>query len=326
MFGDRTITAVAFSLVGKCLSLGFVDGSVALLDIETTDIISSKSFVDSETLLRGGYIQSMAWQKQHYTVKDMHKIEDRSWLFGGLNQIQRAGMSEYSDPSAAHTATDSLSIALTSPSLVRRELVLLLSEHLLLSLTNRGFINCHIIGVFPLYRVSLQSVLCSLSLTSLVADSSINGASVLVGGMEHANRLLVNALPSTPLLHHDMQWLEQAASLHLCIELDLARLQEVLLGCGRKWKDSVKVVLPKLSLLQTLLDTYQMTMSPVEFCYTISLCGLWHPAAATAFSQHWNDQGIQRLRATVDSTGRSIIKLLQTKALPMATNCLLAAR
>lgn len=271
-------------------------------------------------------MQSIAWQKQSYKVDAIHVIADRSWLFGGLNQIQRAGMAEYSDPSAALTATDSLSISLTSPSIVRRELVLLLSEHLHLSLTSGGYINCHIIGVSPLYRVSLHPSI-GLSIASLVADSH-HGASVLFTSKDSTDKVdpMINQLPTVPLLSRDMQWLEQAASLHLCIGSDLARLQELVLGCGRKWKEAVKVVLPKLSLLQTLLDTYQMTMTPVEFCYTISLCGLWHPAAATAFSQHWNEQGIQRLRATVDTTGRSIIKLLQTKALPMATNILLAAR
>jgi hypothetical protein len=78
--------------------------------------------------------------------------------------------------------------------------------------------------------------------------------------------------------------------------------------------------------MQTLLATYELQMTPIEFCYTISMCGLWHPAAATVFTQHWNDQGVQRLRATVDATSRSIVKMLQTKALPMATNCLLCAR
>lgn len=313
--------------MGKCVSLGFSDGSIAILDIETTDIITAKFSIDSEALLQGGGVQCFAWQKQNHKNEDMHSLADRTWLFGGLNQIQRAGMAEYSDPSAAHTAVDSMSISLTSPNPVRRDLVLLLSEHLLLSLTSGGYINCHVIGIYPLFRVSVNS-LSTATLTSLIPDCN-TGTAVIVassasGNHDTAHRVTV--LPAIPLLSKEMQWLEQAASVHLCIESDLARLQELVLGCSRKWKEAVKVVLPKLSLLQTLLDTYQMNMTPVEFCYTISLCGLWHPAAATAFSQHWNEQGIQRLRATVDSAGRSITKLLLTKALPMATNALLATR
>jgi hypothetical protein len=127
-------------------------------------------------------------------------------------------------------------------------------------------------------------------------------------------------------LRADFLWLEQAASLQTGVEAGLARLLDLVSGCGRKWKDALKVVLPKLGLLKGLLDTYQLSMSPLEFCYSISMCGLWHPAAATAFSQHWNEQGLMRLRVAVDSSSRSVIRQLQMRALPIATNALLAAR
>ena len=242
-------------------------------------------------------------------------------MFGGLNQIQRGGMAEYADPTASSltaSASDGISVALSSPVPARRELVLLLAGHLHLSLTTDGSVHGHVVGVFPLFRVQMFTT--TNSSTNLISGGYA-GASVLCSSAEG-----VVELPLTQQFSREVKWLEQGASLHLCVESNLARLQELVLGCGRKWKDTCKVVLPKLSLLQTLLDTYELRMTPVEFLYSVSVCGLWHPAAATAFSQHWNDQGLQRLRAGVDATSRSVIKLLQTKALPMATNCLLAAR
>lgn len=230
-------------------------------------------------------------------------------------------MAEYSDPTASNltsSASDGISVALTSPVPARRELVMLLAGHVHLSLTADGSVHGHVVGVFPLFRVQIFSA--TNSSTRLVSGGYA-GASVLCSSAQG-----VVELPFTQQFTREVKWLEHGASLYLCIESNLARLQELVLGCGRKWKDSCKVVLPKLSLLQTLLDSYELRMTPIEFCYSVAVCGLWHPAAATAFSQHWNDQGLQRLRAGVDATSRSVIKLLQTKALPMATNCLLAAR
>ncbi len=288
-----------------------------ILDIETADILAARYNPDSPDF---GPVLSFAWQKVCYD--DAFCIDNRTWLFGGLNQIQRGGMAEYSDPGASNltaNANDGISVALTSPVAARRELVVHLAGHVHLSLTADGSLHGHIVGVFPLFRVQLFSNAVSHG-SSLIAGSYA-GPAVLCSVSQG-----VVQLPFSTQFSREIKWLEQAASLHLCIESNLARLQELIVGCGRKWKDTCKVILPKLSLLQTLLDTYELRMTPIEFCYSITLCGLWHPAAATAFSQHWNDQGLQRLRAGLDATSRSVIKLLQTKALPMTTNCLLAAR
>ena len=316
-FEGKTISALSFSCIGKCLSVGFTDGTAVILDIETSDVLAARYNPDSPEF---GPVLSFAWQRICYDTNV--DVENRTWLFGGLNQIQRGGMAEYSDPGASNltaNASDGISISLTSPVAARRELVVQLAGHIHLSLTADGSLHGHIIGVFPLFRMQLFGTTV-LHGNSLIAGSYA-GPAVLCSSSQGVVHLPFNA----PFIR-DIKWFEQGASLHLCIESNLARLQELIVSCGRKWKDTCKVILPKLSLLQSLLDTYELRMTPIEFCYSITLCGLWHPAAATAFSQHWNDQGLQRLRAGVDATSRSVIKLLQTKALPMATNCLLAAR
>jgi hypothetical protein len=110
------------------------------------------------------------------------------------------------------------------------------------------------------------------------------------------------------------------------IESDLNRLNDMITGCGKKWKDACRVVIPKLSLLQSVLDGYELNMSPVQFMYTISHCGLWHPAAVASFSQHWNEQGLTRLRSAIDTASRYIIKLIHLRAVPIATNISLRCR
>ena len=395
---EKTITAMKFcSAVNKCLSLGFSDGTVSILDIETGDILPLRYSTTTTATSSIGPVQSIVWQKIDDVVKvnsnevnfnehnsnekkavTVIEAADRTWLFGGLNQIQRAGMIEYTDPSAAsNSATGSgaggdgsnITLSLTSPIATRRELVLQLAGSLHLSLTAAGTagaggtggvcIHGHVLGVYPLFQIHIaptipsapkSSILCKSSGTGTGSVDSNNlsvfklisgrctGLDVSVATLQqlphqqqqrHSTLLLcVSKLLQSGSLssHREITWLEQSASLQLVVECNISRLQELVIGCSRKWKDACKVVLPKLTLLQTLLDSYQLKMTPVEFCYTVTLCGLWHPAAATFFSQHWNEQGLQRLRGSVDSTSRSIIKILQTKALPMATNCLLAVR
>lgn len=267
----------------------------------------------------------MAWQRLP-SLESSALDTERLAVHGGLHQLQRGGMSEYSDPNGLPpmNIVDGVSLSLTSPVPARRELTYQLSGHLLLALTHDGSVDGYVLGVYPLFSIApgLLSTTprCLLALPMGRTDAicfDTNAGSGVVGSQAALFR---------PAQHMRLRWLEHCGSLHLCIESNLSRLHDLILSCGRKWKDACKVVLPKLSLMQTLLASYEMQMTPIEFCYTITACGLWHPAAATAFSQHWNDQGIQRLRAAVDASSRSVVKLLQTKALPMVTNSLLCAR
>ena len=56
------------------------------------------------------------------------------------------------------------------------------------------------------------------------------------------------------------------------------------------------------------------------------MCGAWHPAATAAFSQHWNEQGLTRLRSAVDLASKAAIKQLHLRAIPIATNISLRCR
>jgi hypothetical protein len=314
---ESAITSLLFSKVSKLLTLGLADGSVALLDIETNDIVPARRTEDASSECS---VTSLAWQSLPALKLSMVNM-DLLAVHGGLHQFQRGGMSEYSDPTAVASlnVVDGISLALTSPVTARWELINLLSGNLLLAPTQDGRIDGYILGVYPLFSVSAGL----LGAPSRLFSAPVDITNTLCFDTTTTGCRMLH-WPSS--LHERLRWYEHCGSLHLCIESNLSRLHDLVLSCGRKWKDACKVILPKLSLMQTLLTSYEMQMTPIEFCYSITLCGLWHPAAATAFSQHWNDQGLQRLRAAVDSTSRSIVKLLQTKALPMVTNSLLCAR
>lgn len=100
----------------------------------------------------------------------------------------------------------------------------------------------------------------------------------------------------------------------------LKTIDDQLLLLGKKWKECTRILPAKLSLLKTLLDGYQFQGTVIDFYATIPLFGLWHPAAQTTFSQHWNDQGLARMRSALDSTTKFIIRSLNLKLIPLAIN------
>jgi hypothetical protein len=108
---------------------------------------------------------------------------------------------------------------------------------------------------------------------------------------------------------------------HCCRKVD-----EHVTNMNKRWRECTKTIPLKLSLLKTLIEGYQLNLTCVEFLHSVAMCGLWHPAATASFSQHWNDQGITRLRSGIDSTSRLIIRTLQLKLAPLATNMYQLAR
>lgn len=97
-------------------------------------------------------------------------------------------------------------------------------------------------------------------------------------------------------------------------------VNELINVLSRKWKESIKLFTPKLNLLVDILNTYEMNLSPLEFFQTIASSGLWHPAALTSFSQHWNEQGLTRLRTNLDCITKYIIRNLELVILPIVQN------
>jgi len=116
------------------------------------------------------------------------------------------------------------------------------------------------------------------------------------------------------------------AAVILKLKADVASMHSLLLTCHRKWKEACKTVLPKLGLLQTVLDGYQIKMSPIHFMYSVCHSGLWHPAAILSFSQHYNEQGLNRLRSSIDSATNLIMKILQIRIQSVATNIILRCK
>jgi hypothetical protein len=205
---------------------------------------------------------------------------------------------------------------------------------IMLSLNSNKELSGYIFGIYPLFSVLLNSI-----------DKIVGGGTQLSGvyvvspedlrelieghsgaNIDRARILLKLSVRLLSCSNCCFRWLEHSASLHLMIHADFSKLHEMVVSHSRKWKDSTRVIIPKLSLLQAVLDGYQMGMTPVQFMYTVAHCGLWHPAALTAFSQHWNDQGISRLRSAVEATSSSIRKSLQMRAIPIATNIALRCR
>lgn len=317
---------MCFSVVGKYLSLGFDDGTVAIINIETTHL---NRLVCPYSEYHG-YVSCLSWQKIHLTEKTCNM--KKAWLFGGLNQVESAGMIEYLDPRNGLSTTSK-----------NKDMILQLSGMLLFSMTANGHLCCYILGLYPLFTLKVESSSDFSSFQSLRSslvygcypgpvvfykhDASVWMKNASVHPVsEERFQSLPNELRLPATLCAELPWLEQLTSLQMTIDANIASLLDMITSCSRKWKDACKIILPKLMLMKSSLDSYQMKMTPVQFCYSITLCGLWHPAAANTFSQHWNEQGIDRLNTSVHSASRSIIKLLQTRAIPVATNTILAVR
>ena len=301
------ITTLSFSLSGKILGLGCDDGEILVFCIETSECISS--------LKANKYndpIEYIGWQcgdkLKNSSINYNDKLSYKIWNHGGINLTARTGMEDYAESGYEESTYIAPEEAFFSGA----------ENSVLISMNSNGIVSGYIFGIFPLFSInistlmsstiSISPVLChSLPLAVGVPLSTNNGSLYMLG----LNSLIGN---------RKYFWYEHLSTLYLMISSDLTRLQEMMISNGKKWKDANKVMIAKLSLLQNCLKGYQLEMDPAQFLYTITHCGLWHPAALTSFSQHWNDQGLTRLRSAIDSTSKSIVKQLYLRAIPIATN------
>jgi len=125
-------------------------------------------------------------------------------------------------------------------------------------------------GVYPLFTLSLSPTpyaSCEVFSAVLPFNNSIQSLS----SSNCCEVLLSLHCPSShdPLMDACLQlpatwqrdsfaWCELSGRLQLLVDWGLGRLQDSAISCGRRWRDACKVVLPKLSLLQGLLDSYQV--------------------------------------------------------------------
>ena len=254
-----------------------------------------------------------------------------SWYHGGLNLVERVGMEEFLESNMGDTHE--------IPPI--KLLFKAADSSLLVSIDSNNYISGFIFGVYPMFCLDFSKFLLS----------SMNSIRVLPGRYSITDIYLVststtrlshspisqqqddtcNSIVKVPVNNLPCQFCsykiaEHASRIYLSIQLDLTRLIDMVTSHGRKWKDSCRVVLPKVGLLQGVLEGYQLRLNPVQFMFTVATCGLWHPAAQTSFSQHWNEQGLSRLKSAVDTSANSIVKTLLMRAIPIATNITLGCR
>jgi len=162
-----------------------------------------------------------------------------------------------------------------------------------------------------------------LSDDSIQKSSSSSSSNVIVmnDNDNNHNKLSIN------ITYNEIYWLQQISILQSIINYNINLISDYILLCHKKWKECCKVILPKLSLLQNLLNTYEIHCTSIEFLYMITLCGNnWHPCISIIFNQHWNEQSILRLNHNIELSSRSIIKMIHMKVIPLAMNTLLASR
>lgn len=323
--GCTDLLQVSFSHVGKYLAVSFQTGEMAIVNIESDDVhqaVYSSSFDGADSP-----VIALRWHQFSLKTSNDPKLHSLC-CFGGVNQHLRGGMKD---------EQELIEEKKTGPNWLT-ELSFQLAGSLLLSLRESNVICGHVFGVYPLFTLDCSSYVMDNSLSSVVlscVDSSSTTASLLFStqtlkSIEGTVRGALQGHALIPLnnglLFRDYFWTAHATTLQLGIEQTLSTLRDISASCLRKWKEATKVVLPKLHLLQGLLDSYELQMSPVQFLYTVSLCGLWHPAAATSFSQHWAEAGIERLRSAVESVNKEILSTLQLRAVPLVNNFTLACR
>jgi len=313
------ITSLSFSLSGKILGLGCDDGEILVFCIETSECISSIK----SNQYKDAPIEYLIWQcgdrhsssntnsnssSSNSSITNNNKLSYKIWNHGGINLTARTGMEDYAESGYEETSYKAPEESFFSGA----------DNSILISLNSNGIVSGYIFGIFPFFSIDISSLMSSsISVLPIICQSipislgipiSTNNGSIYMLDM---NNLLCN---------RKYYWYEHLSTLYLMISSDLSRLHDMMISNGKKWKDANKVMIPKLSLLQNCLNGYQMQMDPVQFMYTITHCGLWHPAALTSFSQHWNDQGLTRLRSAIDSTSKAIVKQLYLRAIPIATN------
>lgn len=323
--GCTDLLLVSFSNVGKYIAVAYQSGELAVVNIESDDVheaVYPANFAFSENS-----IVSLRWHQFPFTNK-ADFLQHSLWRFGGVNQQMRGGMRD---------EQELIEEKKVGPNWLD-ELSAQLAGSLLLSLRDNHVICGHVMGVYPLFTLDGTTMAVDRNLAPSTVFDCIELNSVVfllysthsLKSIDGAVRGSLQAVSSLPLhnglLFSSYPWTVHVTTLQLGIEQKLTTLRDITASCLRKWKEATKVVLPKLQLLQGLLDTYELQMSPVQFLYTVSLCGLWHPAAATCFSQHWAEAGIERLRSGVESVNKEVLSTLQLRAVPLVSNITLACR
>lgn len=313
MFSNSAVaTSVKFSLCGLVFAIGLESGQVGIVDIETGNFIESHVCLNGDT----SPIVSMRWICENEKIIDSPQREIVTerlpvWRFDGCDQFNRAGMDDVSEPGSEPPQRSNLEPFMRKST----------QNEVLLSVSERGVLFARARGIYPLFSVKLgQDPLTMGSFLTSVCDN-ISFLHKTPRGLAMSRFLI-----PTNCFNHLCRESDRLCATFLGINDDISVLTECIQLMSRKWKESTRVITPKLRMLKTLLDGYQMKMNLIEFLHSVCLCGQWHPASATHFSQHWNDQGLTRLKSSVDSTTKTIQWTLQMRCIPIATNIMLRIR
>lgn len=294
LVSDENVTCLRFSLDGKYLSIGFSSGTLILLDIEFGQIFEKSLSASSDSRDLPCSVQKLWWISVPGEPSPSTGFDALKW-----------------DELFEKETTDSedLSLRRYFQQLDSCFLVALLSNHVICVLSY---------GVEIIWKSQVHDVSAKI-ITPFVFEESLF-IHIQADPREKENMVTIYLL-SDSFVRHSVE-LKRLACISLMVSASQKKMEDVVTNLGRKWKDSVKTIPPKVSLLQSLLTGYELKMTPMEFLHSVAMCGLWHPAALTTFSQHWNDQGITRLRSSIDSTTKYLIRCLQFKVLPMIFNML----
>ena len=285
---------------GKVLVLGFADGNVGLLDIETSSHMiaySSSNISSTDEIMHIKWFQNLNINSNSDTT---------SMKFG------------YHDESTDVSSKDGKIIKILSSSL---------ENHVLVCFSKSAIVG-YLHGFFPLFRLSIETPSYSIS-NREVRDSinaneyqsylpffleSVTTSNEMNSGGMNIQTVDIDILNDTKLLHSYKYYCRHLSQIHH----DIEKLSHIVNLQDKKWRDINKTLSAKFTLLDSLLKGYELGMNPIQFLYSVALCGKWHPAAVTHFSQHWNDQGIIRLKSEIDTTSknilRSIFQLLTTSS------------
>ncbi len=346
---------LTFSPSGKLLALGHKNGEVSIVHIESGEVKQAyNSILPKSSPSSDSSIVHIHWCTSNWSETLGGSGYEDIQYSAKLAQLDTISMIESMKADATTDAGESTAVS-------EADLPYFISSKntVLFVIDSNGYLTAYIYGVFPIFQMQTnKNIIIKQIDTSRENNTSMNVAPIIhcssSSGDSYYCRLGVNAV-----LHRDnaqgslnMVRIEQilhnllqkpttaasvlkvlpskihdrVASILLNLKADTATMQGLILTCGRKWKDACKVILLKLSLLTGTLDSYQIKMSPIHFLYTTCQAGLWHPGAVLSFSQHWNEQGLNRLRSAIDSASKSIVKILQMQVDAIATNVLLRCK
>lgn len=318
-------TSVSFSPSGNLLALGHARGQISVVNMESGDVmkaydsghlhsnVANLMSDDSRSIVKIAWVEA----PYDYTRDDNPSCsEDDLSLamisgIGNIHQGLKASLVNASDVSLD-----------TSPQFRLSESAM--PGSVLYALGADGRITVYVSGIFPLFAFDERSV---------EADMKVIKSLYSVPRMRLSDKQPAVLRIEKNLLFSSSKWsvsrlLSQHYDEHVVLLLirakaNAARLSSMLSACAKRWKDAIRPLSAKIGLLKSALAGYEMNMSPLQFLYSIAQCGLWHPVATMSFATHWNEQGLARTRAAVDTASKSIIQVLHFDVTNCATTVIL---